>query len=86
MTLGRPKLISRTGTRGNTIKLKFRGTCDHVTLMPTIYAAGQVITALFVLPGNEAVIESGVTVRMKPFHAFCLKQTLFYVPRFRCGY
>lgn len=54
MTIGRAKCIVKSGTRGNTRELKFRGSCDHVTLMPVVSAAGQVFTPLFVLPGKEA--------------------------------
>lgn len=53
MTLGRSKCIVRSVMRANTRELKFRGTCDHVTVMPVISAAGQVMTPLVVFPGRE---------------------------------
>ncbi len=34
--------------------MKFRGTIDHVTLMPVVSGAGQVFTPAVVLPGVEA--------------------------------
>lgn len=54
MSFGRSKCLVQQGTRANTRELKWRGTCDHVTVMPVISAAGQVFTPLFVLPGAEA--------------------------------
>ena len=55
MTLGgRSKCIVQRGTRANTREPKFKGTCDHVTLMPVVSAAGQVYTPVVVLPGKEA--------------------------------
>lgn len=53
MTLGRSKFFVPKGRRGNSIESKFRGSCDHVTMMPVISAAGQILTPLFVLPRVE---------------------------------
>lgn len=53
MSLGRSKCVGKTGERGNTMEIKFRGTCDHVTLMSVISAAGQIFTSLVVLPWSE---------------------------------
>lgn len=55
MTLGgRAKCIVSEGARGNIVEPKFRGSCDHVTLMPVVSAAGQALTPVVVLPGKEA--------------------------------
>lgn len=55
MTLGgRSKCVVSQGSRGNTTEPKFKGTCDHVTLMPVVSASGQAYTPVIVLPGKEA--------------------------------
>lgn len=50
----RSKRIVRNGSRANARQLKWRGTCDHVTLMAVVNAAGQSYTPLVVLPGVQA--------------------------------
>lgn len=55
MTLGgRKKCIVKKGTRANTKYVKFKGTVDHVTLMPVVSGSGQFYTPVFVLPGIES--------------------------------
>lgn len=54
MKFGRANCLAQNGTRGNTLELRWRGTCDHVTVMPIISASGLIFTPLFVLPGSEA--------------------------------
>lgn len=55
MTLGgRTKCVVQRGTRANTREVKFRGTVDHVTLMPVVSGSGHIYTPLFVLPGVKA--------------------------------
>lgn len=53
ITLGRPKFILKWDERGNTRDVKFRGSCDHVTLMPFVSAPGQIMMPLAVLPVVE---------------------------------
>lgn len=53
MILGRSKSIVKSVTRGNNRDLKFRGTCDYVTLIPFVSAADQILTTIVVLPCVE---------------------------------
>lgn len=34
-------------------EIQFKGSCDHVTLRPVIFAAGQIMTPILVLTGLE---------------------------------
>lgn len=54
MTLGSSKHILKSGTEGNTWEFKFRGTCDHITLMTVVSVAAQILKPLVVLQGVEA--------------------------------
>lgn len=54
MTFGRSKCIVKSDTRDNTRDPMFKGTRDHVTLMPVISASGEVLNPLLVLPGTIA--------------------------------
>lgn len=54
MTLGRSKCFGITRSSGSTKMPKFRGTRDHATTMPVIFAIGKVYNMLLVLPETEA--------------------------------
>lgn len=54
MTLGRSKCAVKKGTIGNTRELTFKGTVDHVTMMPVILAFGKIFTPLLVSPGVDS--------------------------------
>lgn len=81
MTLGRSKCVVQKGTQGNTKEPKFRGTFDHVTMMPVISASGQVMTPLFVLPGKEMRYrEMRMSERdYEMCHDFLPKPSLFHI-------
>lgn len=53
MIRGRLKSLVTKNSRGNTRDPKFRGSCDHITVMPVVSAAGQALTTVIVLPGTE---------------------------------
>lgn len=42
------------GLRGNATEPQFRGSCDHVMLMPVEAATSQAFTLVVVLPGKKA--------------------------------
>lgn len=54
MTLRQAKCIVKCDRRGNIKEIQFKGPCDHVTLMPLIFATGQIMTPLVFLTGVEA--------------------------------
>ena len=55
MTHGsRSKRIVKRGSRPNSREVKWKGKCDHLTMMAVVNAAGQTFTPLFVLPGIKA--------------------------------
>lgn len=51
MNLERSKWVFRKDPGEN--EPKFRGTCDHVTIMPAVSVFGQMYTPIVVLPGTE---------------------------------
>lgn len=55
MALGKGKCIVKVGTRGITRELKFRVSCNHVTLMSVVSGASQIMMLFVVLPGVEAM-------------------------------
>lgn len=52
MPLWRSKRVGKTGERGNTREIKFRGTLHHVTLMLVISAAGQILIPIVAQAGQ----------------------------------
>lgn len=54
MSLTRSKCFRENGEPGNTTEIKFKGTCDHVTLLPVILAIGQILAPIVVLLGSES--------------------------------
>lgn len=54
MMVYRLKYMARRGERGKTREIQFRGTWDHVTLVQVMWAAGQIMTLLVVMPEVEA--------------------------------
>lgn len=53
MSFGRSKCVVRRWEKGDTGEIQFRGSCDHVILMPVVSAAGQIMKPLVVLQGIE---------------------------------
>ncbi len=51
---GREKCVVEKEVRLNTRYLKFKGSIDHVTVMPVVSATGQVYTPVVNLPGKKA--------------------------------
>lgn len=51
MTLGGSNCAVRSGTRGKSTEVQFRGRWDHINLISVVSNYGQVMTPLIVLPG-----------------------------------
>lgn len=49
MTFRRSKCVGKSGTRGNSTQPKFRGSCNHINMIPVVSASGKVLTPIFVI-------------------------------------
>lgn len=70
MTISSSKCVTRDGRRGNTTEIKFRGSVNHVTLMPVLSAAGQVFNPLIVLPGVKANFRQQVNGKFETLNQY----------------
>lgn len=79
-----PNVLSKMA-QGKIRELKFRPTCDNITIMPVIYAAGKIRTPIMVIPGQRERFSKRGRGKFKYFAEFIPEPNyLFICAGFMC--